>query len=139
MGQTKQADDGAWAKLNILNSGVGQTEQIKFRYGPDGAARPNICPDHELGRTGWPVRNGGPSGLYLSWVEGFILTLFLIDYMTIQNFQLASMSSFFYFGLICVHLPQECHLLNCGDLVNSDSIVKLRFIYFRQTVIQCQT
>ena len=59
--------------------GIGQTEYTQFRYGPDRTdpvsvwARRTICPDYELGRTGPPVRDPGPSGPYLSWVADFIL------------------------------------------------------------------
>ena len=49
------------------------TEQTHFMYEPDVAAQPSICPEYELGRTGPLVREPGPSGPYLSWVEYFIL------------------------------------------------------------------
>ena len=67
MDQTKQTNVWVLARPNIPNSGMSQTEQIQIRYGPDGAARPKICPDYELGRTGppcprprsvWPVLLG---------------------------------------------------------------------------------
>ena len=54
MDQTKQTNVCLLARPNIPNSGMDQTEQTQFRYGPDGAARPKICPDYELGRTGPP-------------------------------------------------------------------------------------
>ena len=58
---------------NRPNSGMGQTEQIHIMYEPDVAAQPSICPEYELGRTGPLVREPGPAGPYLSWVEYFIL------------------------------------------------------------------
>ena len=67
MGQT---DDRLWASMNRPNSGMDRTE---FRYGTDGAPRPKICPDYELGLTRPTVRDPGPSGNYLSWVSVFIL------------------------------------------------------------------
>ena len=75
MGQSEQTHDWVWARRyrpkigyepdetdrcwvmarpNIPNSGMGQTEQTQFRYGPDGVVRPKICPDYEFGRTGPP-------------------------------------------------------------------------------------
>ena len=50
----KQTDVWVLARPNIPNSGMGQTEQTQSRYGPEGVARPKICPDYELGRTGSP-------------------------------------------------------------------------------------
>ena len=54
MDQTKQTSVWVLTRPNIPNSGMGRTEQTQFRYGPDGAAWPKICPDFELGRTGPP-------------------------------------------------------------------------------------
>ena len=54
MDQSKQTNVWVLTRTNISSSSVGQTEQTQFRYGQDGAARPKICPDYELGRTGPP-------------------------------------------------------------------------------------
>ena len=54
MDQSKQTNVWVLTRPSIPNSSMGQTEQTQFRYGPDGAARPKICLDYELGRTGPP-------------------------------------------------------------------------------------
>ena len=51
MGLTEKRDARIWARQNITNLRIGQTEQTQFRYGPNGAARPKICPNYEPGRT----------------------------------------------------------------------------------------
>ena len=55
---------------------MGKTEQIQFRHEPDGAARPKISPDYELGHIGPPVQDPGPSDQCLPRVEDFILGCF---------------------------------------------------------------
>ena len=68
---------------------MGQTEEIYFRYGPDGAVRSQFFPDYELGRTGPPLCEPGPSGPNLSWVEDVILGT------TYVNREIHEVNSFF--------------------------------------------
>ena len=62
--------------------------ETKVNYGPDGPGSRTgggvRCDrahslDYELGRTGPPVRDPGPSGPYLSWVADFILGNFAMS------------------------------------------------------------
>ena len=84
MDQTKQIDVWVLARSNRPKIayrpdetarclGIGLTEQTHIRYWPDGAARPKICPDYELGRAGPPCPQLRSFSPYLSWVADFIL------------------------------------------------------------------
>ena len=72
IGQTNRPKIGYGPDETDQCLGIDQTEHAQFRYGPD-RTDPKICPDYELGRTGPPVCDPGPSGPYLPWVVDFIL------------------------------------------------------------------
>ena len=67
MGQTDLGYDGAWARINRSNSGMGQTEQCERNFVQ---TMSSVAPDH-------PVRDPGSSGPYLSWAQDFQLCIFM--------------------------------------------------------------